>query len=142
MKLKLKEIKHDRNGFHYFVKVKVNGKKAEFLIDTGATHSVMDSTGFLIFAPNPKTQKNETLSTGLGTKSMESEITKLKSFEIGKIKFQKFQIVLMDLSTVNESYVAIGNEPFDGILGSDVLRSLNATIHLNKKGSWIKLQQK
>ncbi len=139
-KLKLVEVEHEKNGYHYFLKLKINGLKASFLVDTGATHSVMDIERFKSFSTDEKPKENESLSTGLGTNSMQSHYVKLKSLEIGDLKLKKFHMVLMDLSHVNQSYASMGKDPIDGVLGTNVLRKLQAVINLNKKGAFMEIK--
>ena len=139
-KIKLIEIEHDKEGYHYFVTIEINGKKANFLVDTGATHTVMDKTRSKAFVKNVTLVKNESLSTGLGTSNMESHKIVLKSLMLGKAKFKKFEMVLMDLSHVNESYQSLGQDPLDGVLGNNILRKLNARICLLEKGAHIKIE--
>jgi predicted aspartyl protease len=129
--LKLKIVELDKQGFHYFLKAKVNGKSARFLLDTGASHTVMDASRIQRFIDHSNFEENPTLSTGLGTNTMQSKIAVLDSFKLGKAVLENFEMILMDLSHVNESYRLAEKKPLDGVLGSNVLKELNAIIRFS-----------
>ncbi|MBX7183121.1 MAG: retroviral-like aspartic protease family protein [Bacteroidia bacterium] len=133
--LKLKIVELDKQGFHYFLKAKVNEKSARFLLDTGASHTVMDLTRIKSFIDHSDFEENPTLSTGLGTNTMQSQIAHIESFQLGKAVLKDFEMILMDLSHVNESYRLVDKKPLDGVLGSNVLRKLEAKINFGKNPS-------
>ena len=133
--LKLKIVELDKQGFHYFLKAKVNGKSARFLLDTGASHTVMDSSRIQSFIDHSNFEENPTLSTGLGTNTMQSKIATLDTFILGKTVLRNFEMILMDLSHVNESYRLAEKKPLDGVLGSNVLKDLNAIIRFSTQPS-------
>lgn len=78
-------------------------------------------------------KKNEFLSTGLGTNSMESQSIHLSSLKFGKIVIWNYDMVLLDLNHVNVSYESIGIKHIDGVLGNDLLYDLNAVIDYNAR---------
>ena len=72
----LKAISIDEEGFHLYVKIKINGKSANMLLDTGASKTVFDINRISHFLKN-KTDSFESfdkLSTGLGTSTMQSSL--------------------------------------------------------------------
>jgi predicted aspartyl protease len=133
--LKLKLVELDKKGFHYFLKARVNGQPARFLLDTGASHTVMDLSRIQGFIDHSNFEENPTLSTGLGTNTMQSQIAILDSFKLGKVLLDNFEMILMDLSHVNESYRLADKKPLDGVLGSNVLKQLNAIIRFSSPPS-------
>jgi predicted aspartyl protease len=121
------------DGYHLQIKVKVNGKLANFLIDTGASKTVFDQDQVQKFLRKEMIQNNDMLSTGLGTNSMKSQIVHLTKFQVGDYIQHDYTFVLLDLSYVNQTYEAIGIKPIDGVIGSDWLESVNAVIDFGKK---------
>ena len=85
------------------------------------------------FTGRKKFGKNEHLSTGLGTNTMQSHNTVLKKLELGKIKIENFEAILLDLKHVNESYEKLGFNNIDGVLGGEVLVNNKAVIDYGKK---------
>lgn len=130
---KLVEIEDD--GYHIMVPVQINGITANMLLDTGASRTVFDSQNILNFLPGVKEQfeKNEKLSTGLGTNSLESHVTTLRNLKLGDLVINDYESVILDLMHVNESYEKLGLPKIDGVLGSDVMKKYNAVIYYREK---------
>jgi hypothetical protein len=122
----------DLTGYHLFVNVKVNEKKCRFLIDTGASHTVLDK-GFFeknLGSKNLKTVKQAT--TGLHSSTDESHFGKIKELFIGSLMVKNYQIAAVDLSHVNEIYSTIKKPKIHGILGSDILLKYKMIIDYGK----------
>jgi hypothetical protein len=123
----------DAEGFHLMIKVKINGKSANLIIDTGASKTVLDRTRVSKYVKEKDFISHDKLSSGLGTNSMESQMTLLKKLSIGDLVINNYTTVLLDLSHVNGSYQQIGLKPVEGVLGSDILLLFNAVIDYEKK---------
>jgi len=119
VKIILAEFKE--GGYHLFLHLKVNGKKCRFLIDTGASKSVIDKKYFedKFGAKNLKTIKQET--TGLHSSTSESHFGKIKEIEIGQHKLKNYAIAAVDLSHVNMTYGKLKTPKIQGILGSELM---------------------
>ncbi len=128
--LELLSIEGD--GFHLMVSAKIGRNKVRLLVDTGASKSVFDKERLSDILGIEDFENMEQLSTGLGTSTMQSQMTEVRSFAIGNIKIKNSQVVVMDLSHVNESYAALGDKGIDGVLGSDFLEYHNAVIYYKK----------
>ncbi len=123
-------------GYHPFITVTVEGHKCRFLIDTGASKSVIDK-GFYEtkLERKPKVIKLET--TGLHSTVMESYSGKLKSMDIGTCKVTNYEIAAIDLSHVNTTYRKMKMKKISGILGSDIFKSYNAVIDYSQSKLFI-----
>lgn len=129
----LKFLSIEGDGTHLLILLKLNGKKARMLVDTGASRTVFDINRIENFTGKKKFGKNQQLSTGLGTNSMQSHNTVLKKIELGKIKIEKFETILLDLKHVNECYEKLGLGSIDGVLGGEILIKFKAVINYGKK---------
>lgn len=127
--IKVKVLKIDQSGYHLITTLKLNGKSARVVIDTGASHSVFDIEGVKKFLDKEEIMEADKLSSGLGTNSMKSMEIIISRLEIGKIKLENQKLVLLDLQHVTQSYVSIGQKPVDGVIGSDLLKLLKAVIN-------------
>ena len=121
----LQILKIENDGMHLLLKARINNKAARLIVDTGASRTVLDKNRIKKFVNHKKFEKNEAVSAGLGTNTMESHVVEIKKLEIGSLKtglkLEKLKIVLLDLSHVNSSYTQIGMKEIDGVLGGDIL---------------------
>lgn len=131
--LPLKIVNVDKLGYHIFIKALVNNKVANLLVDTGASKTVFDSNRIQRFIPDVKITKNEHLSTGLGTNSMQSHTTMIKSLQLGDLSIKNFEIFLLDLSHVNSTYEILNYKPMDGVIGGEILMQYAGIINYKSK---------
>jgi hypothetical protein len=128
-----KVLNIDNEGFHLLIKVKINGKLAKLIIDTGASKTVFDKTQIEKFVTERAFDAHDKMSSGLGTNTMKSQTTVLKKISIGEVEIRDYKAVLLDLSHVNLSYGQIDLPAVDGVLGSDILLKHKAVIDYEKK---------
>ena len=131
--VKIELVKVEEKGTHILVDAVVNDKPAKFIVDTGASQTVMDKGGAQTFLGSISVEESETKSKGLGTDSMQSFITILESLQIGDLMIESQEIVLLDLSHVIKSYVEMGLPAIDGVIGGDILVSNKAIIDYGKE---------
>ncbi len=124
----------DEDGFHVMIAIEVNGWPARMLLDTGASRSVFDLERINRFFADkrPDFEPNEKLSTGLGTRDMQSQALYLKELKIGELVIRKYPAVVLDMSHVNLSYGELDLPPIDGVIGSDILMKYGAVINYGK----------
>lgn len=121
------------DGFHLLINIRINGKAARMLIDTGASKTVFDKEQSARFVSSDSFEKHDKLSTGLGTSTMESHLAVIRKISLGKIEIIDYKTIVMDLSHVNVAYKQLKQKPIDGVLGSDVLKKYSALINYGKK---------
>ena len=114
-------------GFHPFVNVTIEGKKCRFLIDTGASKSVIDKH-FYETKLNRKMKVIKQETTGLHSTVMESYIGTLKKLTIGKLTISSYHVAGVDLMHVNSTYQKMKLKKIQGILGSDLMKAHNMVI--------------
>lgn len=115
------------------IKLHINRKVANVIIDTGASKTVFDKTRIEKYVSHKNFDENDKLSSGLGTNTMASHTTMIKKLKIGELEIADYKTVLLDLSHVNESYSQVGLQAVDGVLGCDILVKYNAVIDYEKK---------
>ena len=132
--LKLELVPIEQDGFHIFLKARINGKRARFLVDTGASRTVVDKARILSFIPHEEAEfeKLESFSAGLGTNTMESHTIILNSLSFGRLVIRDYLTAALDLSHVNQSYGMIKMKKIDGVIGGDLLHRLQAVIDYGK----------
>lgn len=117
------------DGFHLMIEGKINGKKANFIVDTGASRTVFDQQTILQFVEEPDFQKNERLSTGLGTNEMPTMVLEIEELSFGGAIVQYYPAIAIDLTHIHHSYQQLGLPDIHGVLGSDLLVSFRAVIN-------------
>lgn len=134
-RIPLKIIPIDNDGYHLMVNAKINNKKANLLIDTGASRTVFDKNKINAFIKDTKyeIEKNEKLSTGLGTNSLQSEALVMDEFKLDKIRIKNYPAIILDMMHINQSYSRLDLPYIDGVLGGDLLNKYKAVINYNKK---------
>lgn len=133
IKLPFRLLNIEGDGFHLQAKIRINGKPALVIIDTGASRTVFDKAEIAKYLKSEEIGEHDRMSTGLGTNSMQSHFVILGSLSIGKLRFDQFDAVILDLQHVNQTYTALGFDPIAGVLGSDILVALKAVIDFRKK---------
>jgi hypothetical protein len=131
-KIPIKILKLD-DGFHLLINIRINGKPARMLIDTGASKTVFDKKRISNFFKEEKFETHDKLSTGLGTSNMKSHLAVIKKINIGKIEIKNYKSVVIDISHVNMAYSQMKQKPIDGVLGSDILKQYKAVVDYGKK---------
>ncbi len=126
-------------GLHIHIKIFLNNKVARFVVDTGASQTVIDKNRAEHFIPGGIHRKLDALTAGIGTNTLESQAVIIKNIRIGELKIKNYELILLDLQHVNESYKTMGFKEIDGIFGSELLNKYSAVIDFRKaqlKFSW------
>jgi predicted aspartyl protease len=111
---------------HLLIKIRINGILGNFILDTGASNSCVGYESIAYF--NLKTSHSKTKAAGAGNSSMDTLISKKNELKIGLWKKKDFDLVVFDLSHVNEALQNLKTKSVHGILGADVLLDGKAII--------------
>ncbi|PLW93890.1 MAG: hypothetical protein C0592_04665 [Marinilabiliales bacterium] len=118
---------------HIAVQVKVNGKPARLIIDTGASNSVFNIHDAEEYGLNTRAIPGGEKAVGLGSDQLETHMAKKVIMKAGEMEFKKFSFVLLDLEIINETFKKLGAESIQGIIGTDLLLKCKAVINYRKK---------
>ncbi len=119
----------EEDSHHIFVNGSVNGVECRFLIDTGASKSVLGQTFVQSHLAEIKTEQSEEMTSGLGTNEMQSASTTIDAIVIGDWKVEEYTVAILDLKHVEIAYQKKDQVPPDAIIGSDILLKGNAIIN-------------
>lgn len=111
---------------HLLLKASINGVKGNFILDTGASSSCVGFECielFLLEAKNSKTQ-----ASGAGATGMLTQMAVGNLLQLGSWKISSFDLVIFDLSHVNEALIEHKAKPVHGIIGADILRKGKAIV--------------
>jgi predicted aspartyl protease len=111
---------------HLLIKAKINGVVGNFILDTGASSSCVGFESIDYF--NLYAKKSKTKASGAGATGMFTQISHKNNLQLGTWKATDFDIVIFDLSHVNEALISHKVKPVRGIVGADVLMKGKAII--------------
>ena len=131
-KIKLNQIATN----HLELKVKINGIKGSFILDTGASNSCVDLS--LDDRFKLLTEDSEIKAAGAGATDMETKLSKGNIINIGTWKSIDCNLVLFDLTHVNTALTNHNAEEVQGIVGADILEEGKAIIDYSKKELYLK----
>lgn len=122
---------------HFELRVRINGKKGRFILDTGASNSCVGFNTIHTF--NLEVEDSDVKAAGAGATNMLTQVSKKNSIKIGKWKSKKTPLVLFDLTHINTALEQYNANLVDGIIGADILKKTKAIIDYKKKYLYIKL---
>lgn len=122
---------------HFEIIAKINGKKGLFILDTGASDSLVDIDSIEKF--NLTVEDSEVKVAGAGAINMDSKISKKNKIKIGKWNHKKVVLVLFNMTHVNTALKNQNSNPVNGIIGTDLLKKGKAIIDYDKKYLYLKL---
>lgn len=126
-------VELEDNSFHLLIECKINSNQTgELVIDTGASKTVLDKN-FVGDYQKAEQVESEVKSKGLGEGSIDTEMAKVASFQIGELCIFGFSCALIDLSGINEMYRQYCNREICGLLGSDFLLQHNGIIDYSRR---------
>lgn len=125
----------DEDGYHLLIEIEINHKKANMLIDTGASRTVFDEEIIREYlkTEDVEFEENVTLSSGIGTNTMKSKAVNLDLLKFDTLEIENYHALVLDLRHVNESYKMLKLPVIHGILGGDLLKKLKAVIYYKTK---------
>jgi predicted aspartyl protease len=104
---------------HLLIKAKINGVKGNFILDTGASNSCIGFESIEFFQLNANDSK--TKASGAGATGMITQIAVGNKLQLGNWKHKDFDLVIFDLSHVNEALISYKAKSVHGIIGADIL---------------------
>ena len=111
---------------HLLIKAKINGVIGNFILDTGASNSCVGFESIDLFLLDAK--KSKTKASGAGATGMFTELALKNQLQLGSWKDSDFELVIFDLSHVNEALLQHKAKPVHGIIGADILMKGKAIV--------------
>lgn len=104
----------------------VNGRRALWLVDTGAAVTLLDSA--ISRKAGIKVNRTNLSVGGAGGGLKRIDIGVVENLRLSSLRVRSAVIAISDISTNNEALQEGGKPPIDGYLGADFLREKNAVI--------------
>ncbi|MDR6966644.1 hypothetical protein J2X31_000642 [Flavobacterium arsenatis] len=121
---------------HLLIKAEINGIKGNFILDTGASNSCVGFESVELFTLIAK--KSKTKAAGAGAVGMLTQVSQKNVLKLGLWKWAEFDLIIFDLSHVNEALKQHKTKPVEGIIGADVLLAGKAIIDYSNKYLYLK----
>ena len=128
IKIQLQQVEIPPNGIHLALYIFLKDEPIRMVVDTGASRSVLDLEYFKSIFPKAELNQEESDSSGVGGSGLESFTTWIPSINIGGFEVLDYEMALMDLTHVKQSYTQIGEEAILGVIGGDLLSKYEALI--------------
>lgn len=122
---------------HLEVDVNIDGINTLFLLDTGASNTVVD----IGFAKENLMEFDsmDEMGGGVGTSQLSIFHKKIDLFKINNFEIKSFDLYATDFQHVKDSLAQKGiTQTCNGVIGADILIKYNAKINYNKKKLYLK----
>ena len=117
----------ERNAVgHFQMRGSMSGLPALFLLDTGASHTVLACRRLAAFGLRQR--KTAQKAGGLGTTVQAVFRARARSLALGSVEIGPRTVNAIDLSHVNAALTGHRSEAVDGVVGGDLLSALAAVI--------------
>lgn len=104
---------------HLLIKAKINGVKGNFILDTGASNSCIGFESVALFQLQANDSKTQ--ASGAGATGMFTQISIGNTLQMNRWKYKNFDLIIFDLSHVNQALITYNAQPVQGIIGADIL---------------------
>ena len=121
---------------HYVLIATLNGTLGRFILDTGASTTCVSTELATHFHLNPK--PSEEKASSASANELDTEVAHHNELVIGSWSSKRRSVVLFDMQAVNHALQKHDIETVDGIIGADILQSVNAII--DYKNDWLYLK--
>lgn len=132
LEILLKQEKYKKTKFkisktkHLLIKASINGILGDFILDTGASTTCIDFSGIEHFKISA--QESSTKASGAGAIGMDTQISKNNILKLGSWKTTELNVIIFDLSHVNQALTDFNAKAVHGIIGADILEKGAAVI--------------
>ena len=121
---------------HLELKARINKIEGNFILDTGASSSCVGFDAVAHF--KLLAQESDVRAAGAGATNMLTQIAQENVVEIKGWKKKKIDLVLFDLTHVNDALIKHKAEKVHGIIGADILQKGKAVIDYKSKNLFLK----
>ena len=115
---------------HHLIQATINGRKGEFVLDTGANMTVIDQSRLSAFGLSA-TSGETGGAVGVGAAGRASRVP-IDGFEIGPVRVRQSRVVSSDLGQLLTVLSRVSGMTVSGIIGQDVLGEHRAMIDVAK----------
>lgn len=119
------ELKKMPTG-HLHISGILNGVEGNFILDTGATGTVIEIKNEKKF--KMQSESSERQAAGAGGTRMQMKSSSHNMLELSGFQLKNIDLMLLNLDHVNNAFESLGVPKVDGIIGADILTNTKAII--------------
>jgi len=139
IKIPLEIIELDNNSFHLFVEGYVNGQVCHLLIDTGASKTVFALNHLQNILHELPVSQPDIQSAGITASSMDSHSGIISEFRLYQMFIPNMEVILLDLSSIDELYSKFTSKSIWGLIGSDFLLKYKAKLDYGNRSMTLRV---
>lgn len=124
---------------HLVMKGKINNQTGLFILDTGASNTCIDSKDIDWFKLSAI--DSETKASGAGSNTIDTQVAHHNRVKLGRWNHNNTDIILLDLTHVNQALKNYNTKPVNGIIGADILQNGDAVIDYANRLLYLKKQK-
>lgn len=114
------------NSGHLSLYANLNKVKGHFILDTGASTSIIDRKNRKKFRLISK--KSNKIAKTAGGIQLQMEVSHENTIEFENLILRNFKVSIVDLKHINYSFHKMGIQDIDGIIGNDILKNRKGVI--------------
>jgi hypothetical protein len=124
---------------HFELEGLVNGTKGNFIVDTGASGTVInvgDIDSFSLMTLSDSEDK----AAGLGTTTLHVQKSKGNKIVFNGFEITDWEVGIIDLEHVNHALGDKGAATVNGVIGADIMNTYEAVIDYGEKDLYLRLR--
>ena len=141
VKIPFQVIELEYHSYHMVVEGKINGTDITFIVDTGASRTIIDRC-YAEKLIKIKSKLEEPIATGINAEQIPVELYKIPILKIEDASFKNIKSLTADLTAINEVYSKLTGKTIGGLIGCDFLLKHVIRINLKKKYLAVSIRKK
>jgi len=132
LKIPFQIIELESESFHIIIDGKIDGIEITFIIDTGASRTIIDKSYANILEKLPQGAETP-MATGFSAEQIPVELYNITQLTLKDVTFKDIQALTADLNPINEIYSKIAGKTIGGLIGCDFLLKNIKAIDFKRK---------
>ena len=128
---------HVSSGYNLYVDGQLNGKRAKFMVDTGAFTTLLHQP--LVRRMKIPLHDSPFRSEGVNLRQRGVQFATISRFSVGSVHMRDKKVGVIDLEGLVRNGLLDSSPPVAGLLGSEILQRHNGIIDFGKKMLYLKL---
>jgi len=134
VEIPLQIIELENDNFHILIEGSFHdGTTANWIIDTGASKTVLDSNLNQLYENVESDHGEDYQSAGINQGMLDTTVGRIYGVKFGKLEITNLKVALINLNHVNEIYEKYTSYRIAGLIGGDILMDYRCMIDYEKK---------